>query len=120
MLRLMDGLNEDLQRLQQTIGTRNLIKFICAYGGERIYIPMRRNRRTWQRLVTAVGETAAHQICDHYGTGEFYIPRSRRVMAWSMSQEGWTVQETARALQLSLNMVKTYINDTNRAMKLPQ
>jgi hypothetical protein len=80
-------------------------RLALAFNGREIRVPARRQGRTWDALVQAIGEHDAARFCDYFQGERLYIASSQRLhtehnrrRAAEMRAQGKSWAEVAKAL----------------------
>lgn len=109
--------------LDEVIGTDALIDLLTKRGGTTLFIPM---SATDSVLAELIGESAAEQLIDFYGTGPLLLPCAhlrgaggRRARAARMLRNGASLSETAMACDISSRSATNYRRALRDAGLLP-
>jgi hypothetical protein len=94
-----------LPEIVDLLGHGAAARLTCALGGREIRVPVRRQGRTWDELVQAIGSDAATRFCDYFQGERVYVASSQRLhtehnrrRAAEMRAQGKSWAEVARAL----------------------
>lgn len=109
--------------LAQVIGTDALIDLLTKRGGTTLIIPM---NAAGSALAALVGDAAADQLVEFYGTGPLLLPCAhlrgaggRRARAARMLRNGASLSETAMACDISSRSAMNYRRALRDAGLLP-
>jgi hypothetical protein len=90
------------------LGHAAAARLACALGGREVRVPARRQGRTWDALVQAIGSEAAARFCDYFQGERLYIASSQKLhtehnrrRAAEMRAQGKTWDEVGKALGYS-------------------
>jgi hypothetical protein len=61
------------------LGHAAAARLALAVGGREIRVPTRRQGRTWDALVQAIGAEAAARFCDYFAGERLYIPSDQKL-----------------------------------------
>jgi hypothetical protein len=61
------------------LGHAAAARLALALGGREIRVPSRRQGRTWEALVQAIGEHDAARLCDYFKGERIYVASSQRL-----------------------------------------
>lgn len=89
--------------LRGLLGEAGLVALCGAFGGTRLYIPVRLAGNN--AIVAALGEAPAQLLCRELGPAEIRVPLARRERALAMHRAGASNPAIARALGVTESAV---------------
>jgi hypothetical protein len=97
-----------LPEIIELLGHAAVARLVMAFNGREIRVPARRQGRTWDALVQAIGEHDAARFCEYFEGERIYIASSQKMRtehnrrrAAEMRAQGKSWCEVARALNYS-------------------
>jgi hypothetical protein len=89
----------------ELLGHAAAARLVMAFNGREIRVPARRQGRTWEALVQAIGEHDAERFCGYFEGERIYVAGSQRMRTErnratvaKLRAQGKTWCEIARAL----------------------
>ena len=105
-----------IQRFVDTLGPEDAIKFLLAFGGGDLYIPLKPQSRS--QLVEVLGRHKAEKLGHAMGPASVRVPVAKQFIAKWWRANGVSVIDIARGLHVTDVTVRKWLNNRKSSRQL--